>query len=110
MSHPAIELDDVIHQRVRLGILAILFETPRVEFKYLKETLGQTDGNISRHLSVLEQAGFVKTTKGFEGKRPRTWAAATKLGRDAFRAEIRSLKRIVGSINEGAASAGDPIH
>jgi DNA-binding MarR family transcriptional regulator len=110
MSHPAIELDDIIHQRVRLGILAVLFETPRVEFKFLKETLGQTDGNISRHLSVLEQAGFVKITKGFEGKRPRTWAAATKLGRDAFRAEIRSLKRIVGSFDREGPAPGDRIH
>jgi DNA-binding MarR family transcriptional regulator len=96
VSHPAIELDDVIHQRVRLAILAVLMEARRVDFRYLKDTLDLTDGNLSRHLRVLEEAGYVRIDKGFEGKRPRTWASATSLGRGAFQAEIHALKVIVG--------------
>jgi DNA-binding MarR family transcriptional regulator len=95
VSHPAIELDDTVHQRVRLGILAVLMEAKRVDFQFLRTTLGLTDGNLSRHLQVLEEAGFVSIAKGFEGKRPRTWVSVTKLGRDAFRSEIYALKVIV---------------
>jgi DNA-binding MarR family transcriptional regulator len=95
MSHPAVELDDVVHQRVRLAILAVLAEARRADFGYLKENLRLTDGNLPRHLSVLEQAGYVQVSKRFEGKRPRTWISATKLGRGAFDAEIRALREIV---------------
>jgi len=103
VSHPAIELDDVVHQRVRLGILAVLMEADRAEFRYLRDTLGLSDGNLSRHLQVLEEAGYVKIQKGFEGRRPRTWVSARKLGRDAFNAEIYALKVIVGRFEQQAA-------
>ena len=95
MSHPAVELNDVVHQRVRLAILAVLAEARRADFGFLKETLGLTDGNLSRHLQVLEEAKLVAITKGYEGKRPRTWVAATKAGRTAFGAELTALKEIV---------------
>lgn len=101
MSHPAIELDDTVHQRVRLGILAVVMEARRVDFRFLRDTLDLTDGNLSRHLQVLEQAGFVQIAKGFEGKRPRTWVSATRLGRRAFDAEIYALKDIVGRFERG---------
>jgi DNA-binding MarR family transcriptional regulator len=105
MSHPAIGLDDVVHQRVRLGILAILMEATRAEFRYLRDSLDLTDGNLSRHLQVLEEAGYVKITKGFEGRRPRTWVSATKLGRDAFNAEMYALKVLVGAFEDRAKAA-----
>ncbi|HEX9313293.1 MAG TPA: transcriptional regulator [Actinomycetota bacterium] len=96
MSHPAVDLDDLVHQRVRLAILAVLVEASRVDFRYLKDTLGLTDGNLSRHLQVLEEARLVTLSKGFEGKRPRTWITVTRAGRGAFTAEIDALKAIVG--------------
>jgi DNA-binding MarR family transcriptional regulator len=95
MSHPAVELDDLIHQRSRLGIMAVVTGARRVDFRFLKETLELTDGNLSRHLTTLEEAGFVSITKGFEGKRPRTWIQATKLGRGAFSSEVERLRQIV---------------
>jgi DNA-binding MarR family transcriptional regulator len=95
VTHPTTALDDVVHQRVRLGILAVLAEAPRADFNFLRETLSLTDGNLSRHLQVLEEAGCVQITKVFEGKRPRTWVKATKRGRDAFARELDALRALV---------------
>lgn len=95
MSHPTTDLDDGVHQRVRLGILVVLAEAQRADFNYLRETLSLTDGNLSRHLQVLEDAGCVKIRKVFEGRRPRTWVTATKRGRDAFAREVDALRELV---------------
>ncbi len=93
--HPSQRLDDVVHQKVRLGILAVLAEADVADFAFLKETLHLTDGNLSRHLQVLEEAGFVKVAKVFEGRRPRTWVSATKTGRAAFAAELAALRDLM---------------
>jgi DNA-binding MarR family transcriptional regulator len=98
-THPAQRLDDTVHQRVRLGILAVLSEARRADFGYLREALELTDGNLSRHLAVLEQAGLVKVEKGFEGKRPRTWVQATKAGRQALAAEISALRELIARVS-----------
>ena len=63
-AHPVTDLDDVVHQRVRLGILTIAHEARRVEFGYLREQLQLTAGNLSKHLSVLEAAGLIEVEKG----------------------------------------------
>lgn len=94
-AHPSQRLDDVVHQRVRLGLLAVLSEADVADFAYLKESLGLTDGNLSRHLQVLEDAGFVHIHKAFEGRRPRTWISATKAGRAAFAAELGALRELI---------------
>ena len=99
MTHPTNELDDVVHQRVRLGLLAVLVEARRADFTYLRDSLELTDGNLSRHLQVLEGAGYVKLTKTFEGKRPRTWVAATKQGRTAFAAEVGALRALLDRVD-----------
>lgn len=99
MTHPANELDDVVHQRVRLGILAVLVEARRADFSYLRDSLELTDGNLSRHLQVLDDAGYVKVTKAFEGKRPRTWASVTKKGRTAFYAEVQALRALLDRVD-----------
>ncbi len=95
MNHPSLRLDDTIHQRVRLGILAILTEAKRADFSYLRRTLELTDGNLSRHLQVLEEAGLVRIDKTFEGKRPRTWVSATAKGRHAFAEEVAALRALI---------------
>ena len=94
-AHPSQRLDDVVHQRVRLGILAVLAEADEADFGYLKEVLGLTDGNLSRHLQVLDEAGYVRIAKTFEGRRPRTWVGATKAGRVAFAAELAALRDLI---------------
>ena len=98
-SHPAQKLDDTVHQRVRLGILAVLSEARRADFGYLRDELELTDGNLSRHLAVLEQAGLVKVEKGFEGKRPRTWVQATRAGRLALAAELSALRELIARVD-----------
>ena len=103
MSHPANDLDDTVHQRVRLGILAVLNETRRADFAYLRDNLELTDGNLSRHLQVLEDAGYVKVAKTFEGRRPRSWVSATKEGRAAFADEVAALRALLGRV-EGSGS------
>ena len=96
-------LDDLVHQRTRLGILTIVHEAGRVDFSYLQEALGLTGGNLSQHLTVLEAAGLVRIDKGYEGRRARTWVSKTKAGTQALRAEVAALKSLVAHI-EGMES------
>jgi DNA-binding MarR family transcriptional regulator len=106
MSFPANELDDVVHQRVRLGILAVAHEARRVEFSFLRTTLELTTGNLSQHLTVLEKAGLVEIEKGYEGKRGRTWIHLTAAGKRALYDEISQLKRLISKVEE--APSADP--
>jgi len=94
-QHPVNGLDDVVHQRVRLGILAVTHEAKRVEFSFLRETLDLTGGNLSQHLGVLERAGLIDIEKGYEGRRPRTWISLTKAGGAALRDELAALKTLI---------------
>jgi len=103
-GHPAIGLDDVVHQRVRLGILAIAHEARRVEFGFLRSNLELTAGNLSQHLGVLENAGLIAIEKGYEGKRARTWITLTKAGQAALAEEITQLKRLISQVDR----AGKP--
>jgi len=92
---PTNGLDDVVHQRHRLGILTITAEAHGAEFGYLREALGLTAGNLSRHLSVLEDAGLVQVEKGYKGRRPRTWVRITGRGRSALAGELDILAGLV---------------
>jgi DNA-binding MarR family transcriptional regulator len=100
MTHPANELDDVVHQRVRLGILTVAHEARRVEFGFLRTTLDLTAGNLSRHLTVLEEAGLVEIEKGYEGRRGRTWILLTAAGKKALRDEIAQLKELIRQVED----------
>ncbi|MEU5725907.1 transcriptional regulator [Micromonospora sp. NPDC047738] len=94
-GHPVAGLDEVVHQRVRLGILAIAHEARRVEFGYLRTQLDLTAGNLSKHLSVLETAGLVEIEKGYAGRRGRTWITLTAAGSTALAEEIERLKLLI---------------
>lgn len=98
MTHPVTRIDDVVHQRVRLGILAALAPAKAVDFVFLRDELSLTDGNLSRHVQVLEEAGYVTVKKAFEGKRPRTWLAITKPGLKAFEAEVAALRQLIAGL------------
>ena len=100
-DHPVNGLDDVVHQRVRLGILAITHEARRVEFGFLRTTLELTAGNLSQHLTVLENAGLIAIEKGYEGRRARTWIQLTKAGRRALNDEIAALKTLIHQLENG---------
>jgi len=107
MSHPTARIDNTVHQRVRLGILTVLGEADRADFSYLRDALELTDGNLSRNLQVLEEAGYVAIEKTFEGKRPRTWVSATKSGEQALAAEVAALRELIGGV-EGKRDATAP--
>jgi DNA-binding transcriptional ArsR family regulator len=101
---PTDGLDDVVHQRARLGILTVTHEARRVEFGYLLDTLGLTAGNLSQHLRVLEEAGLVRIDKVIEGRRPRTWVSISSRGRRALLDEVVALKAIVGRVEKADRS------
>lgn len=96
--HPTMQLDDVVHQRTRLGILAVLREAGQVDFTGLKSLLKLTDGNLSRHVTVLTEAGLVRVDKHFEGKKPRTTVVLSPAGRKAFDAEVAALRDLLSSL------------
>ncbi len=89
-------IDDVIHGRVRLGIMAVLAGIDSADFNTLKARLQTTDGNLSVHLRKLEDAGFVAVTKRFEGRKPLTEASMTADGRKAFVAYLDAMQGLVG--------------
>jgi DNA-binding MarR family transcriptional regulator len=111
MSHPANSLSEVVHQRARLGILAVVHEADRAEFGFLQETLELTSGNLSRHLQALDSARLITIERGYHGKRARTWVRITKLGRQALADEIASLKELIKRVeqpSEPEAPASEP--
>jgi len=97
-AHPVLGLDDVVHQRVRLGILTIAHEARRVEFGFLRTQLELTAGNLSQHVAVLETAGLVEVEKGYSGKRGRTWITLTAAGNAALAREIERLKQLIARV------------
>lgn len=103
--NPAADLDDLTHQRVRLGVLVMLAEIPECAFATLRTELKLTDGNLNRHVQVLVDAGLVTLTKGYEGSRPRTWVRLTRDGRRALRAELSALEQLTARLR--AADIGD---
>ena len=94
-------LDEVIHGRVRLGIMAILSGVESADFNTLKARLQTTDGNLSVHLRKLEDAGFVAVVKRFEGRKPLTEASMTQEGRRAFVAYLDAMQGLVGQGGAG---------
>lgn len=91
-------LDDLIHQPTRLQLmaaLAALSPDSEVEFTYLRDLLGLTDGNLSAHLLRLEEAGYIRTRKTFVGRKPRTYIALTPRGRLAFVEYRTTLERLL---------------
>lgn len=90
-------IDKVIHERARLGIMSVLAATGEMPFTGLKDHLGMTDGNLSVHLRILEEAGYVSIDKSFVDRRPRTQVAISKKGRAAFQGYIDTLERIIRS-------------
>ncbi len=106
MSHPSRRLDDAVHQRTRLGILAVLCEGGQADFTYLRDTLELTDGNLWSNLAKLEEAGLIAVEKGAAGTRARTWLTPTRAGRAALAAEIAALREIIASVEQPRLERG----
>jgi DNA-binding HxlR family transcriptional regulator len=84
-------IDEIIHGRIRLGIMAYLSGAETADFNTLKARLQTTDGNLSVHLRKLEEAGFVSVAKSFNGRKPLTEASLTEEGRTAFVAYLDAM-------------------
>jgi DNA-binding HxlR family transcriptional regulator len=84
-------IDEIIHGRIRLGIMAYLSGAETADFNTLKARLQTTDGNLSVHLRKLEEAGLVSVAKSFNGRKPLTEASLTEEGRTAFVAYLDAM-------------------
>jgi len=88
-------LDKVIHARARLGIMSSLAARGAMTFNELKDALGMTDGNLSVHARTLEEAGYIKVTKAFVGRKPQTTMNLAAKGAKAFREYVGYLEQII---------------
>lgn len=105
--HPRHGLDETIHAPVRFSIVATLAGLDRAEFAFVRDTVEITDSALSKQVTVLEQAGYVRVTKGYVGKRPRTWLSLTPDGRAALEAHLAALRAIAaGAPRPVSAPAG----
>jgi len=85
-------LDSIIHSQVRLAVLSILMSVKQADFNHLKKMTETTDGNLSTHLAKLEEAGYIRVKKSFEGKKPLTTCSLAEKGRAAFSKYVKALE------------------
>ena len=92
------DIDRLIHEPARFMILAVLYVVESADFTFLMNQTGLTWGNLSSHLSKLEEAGYVEVEKEFKGKKPHTMLHLTDEGRAAFRQYRRSMKQVLDDL------------
>ena len=89
------QLDDIIHSRIRLAIMAVLVSVEEAEFTFLKNKVNTTDGNLSTHLTKLEDSGYVAVSKSFEKKKPVSRYMLTQKGKKAFEIYVGRLEKLI---------------
>lgn len=89
------QLDEIIHSRIRLAIMAVLVAVEQAEFTFLKEKVNATDGNLSIHLKKLDEAGYITVKKEFVNRKPSSTYSLTNKGREAFEAYILRLEQLL---------------
>ena len=90
-----LQLDRVIHEKGRLAIMSALAGTPELSFTELRDTLDMTDGNLTTHIRILQEEGFISVAKSYQNNRSLTTCSLTKAGRKAFTGYIDLLEQIV---------------
>ena len=98
--HPLAEIDQVIHAPARLMVVTYLYVVESADFIFLMRLTGLTWGNLSSHLSKLEEEGYIEIQKEFVGKKPHTMIRLTAKGREAFRAYKRRMQQVLGELPE----------
>jgi DNA-binding MarR family transcriptional regulator len=96
--HPRHDLDEQLNAPVRLSLLALLAQVENAEFATVRDALDVSDSVLSKQVSQLEAAGYVRVTKGYVGKRPRTWISATTEGEGALRRHLTALRAVIGEL------------
>ena len=94
-EHSVQDLDPVIHERIRLGIVSTLAVNERLSFNELKSVLQTTDGNLSVHARKLEDAGYIECDKHFEGRMPKTEYRLSAAGRRALQRYLDGMEEII---------------
>lgn len=89
------QLDEIIHSRIRLAVMAVLISVDEAEFTFLREKVNATDGNLSTHLKKLEDAGYIAVNKSFEDRKPVSRYLLTQKGRKAFEAYVERLEKLI---------------
>ncbi|HEX2832284.1 MAG TPA: transcriptional regulator [Thermoanaerobaculia bacterium] len=92
------DLDRLIHEKMRLGIVSALAVTPTLTFNELKAILKTTDGNVSVHARKLEDAGYVECRKSFEGRVPRTEYSLTSEGKTALQKYLQHMEALIRAV------------
>jgi DNA-binding MarR family transcriptional regulator len=92
-------LDPLIHAPARLQVLATLSAVSEAEFATLRDVLDVSDSVLSKHISALADAGYVRSRKGVQAGRRTTWIALTGVGREALRSHVAALRRLIDTIN-----------
>ena len=109
-AEPFLQLDRVIHEKGRLGIMSALAAAPHLAFTDLRDLLQMTDGNLTSHMRTLQEAGYVVVAKSFQKNRPLTTLALTADGEKAFRNYVALLAEIVEITREfGTQPAKVPV-
>jgi DNA-binding transcriptional ArsR family regulator len=98
------KIDSVLHAPVRLQIAAVLARVSEAEFARLREVTEVSDSVLSKHLSALAEARYVRLRKAAQGGRQRTWAALTSAGRAAFRSHLAALAGLIEAAAQAAAA------
>lgn len=89
------QIDEIIHSRIRLAIMAVLVSVEEAEFIFLREKVNTTDGNLSVHLKKLEDAKYIAVKKSFQGRKPISHYRVTPAGRRAFEIYIDNLEKMI---------------
>ena len=89
------QLDEIIHSRIRLAVMAVLITIDEAEFIFLRDKVNATDGNLSTHLKKLEEAGYIAVNKSFEQRKPVSRYLLTQKGRKAFELYVERLERLI---------------
>lgn len=92
------EIDKLIHEPARLMLMSFLYVVASADFLFIMNETGLTRGNLSSHMSKLENAGYIAVEKEFVGKRPRTMLRITDAGRDAFRAYRENMTQVINNL------------
>ena len=97
---PLSEIDRLVHEPARFQVMALLYVIDSADFTFIMGQLGLTWGNLSAHITKLEEGGYVAVEKGFKGKRPQTMLSLTKQGRKAFQAYRQTMRRVLDGLPE----------
>ena len=99
-DNQAVQLDRLIHERLRLAIVSALAANNSLTFSDLKKLLNTSDGNVSVHARKLEEAGYITSTKSFEGRIPRTEYRLTEVGRKALEKYLDHMEALIQAMRD----------